>query len=39
MLIKRKVDISTVRGVLLSDDFDRGKLIDQGVIDEKDAIL
>ena len=39
MLIKRKVDISTVRGVLLADDFDRGKLIDQGVIDEKDAIL
>ena len=28
MLIKRKVDISKVRGALLSDDFDRGKLID-----------
>ena len=39
MLIKRRVDISTVRGILLSDDFDRGKLIDQGVIDEKDNIL
>ncbi|HEY3419739.1 MAG TPA: FAD-dependent oxidoreductase [Methanomassiliicoccales archaeon] len=38
MLIKRKMDISKVRGILLSDDFDRGKLIDQGVIDENDAI-
>jgi NAD(P)H-nitrite reductase large subunit len=37
MLIKRKVDISRVRGVLLSDGFDRGKLIDQGVIDERDS--
>ena len=37
MLIKRKVDISKVRGALLSDDFDRGKLIDRGVIEEKDA--
>jgi nitrite reductase (NADH) large subunit len=38
MLIKRKLNISKVRGVLLADDFDRGKLIDQGVIDEVDAI-
>jgi NAD(P)H-nitrite reductase large subunit len=38
MLIKRKVDISKVRGALLSDDFDRGKLIDRGVIDEKEAL-
>ena len=37
MLIKRRIDISTVRGILLSDDFDRGKLIDQGIISEKDA--
>ena len=38
MLIKRKMDISKVRGVLLADDFDRGKLIDRGVIDEKEAL-
>ena len=34
MLIKRRMDISTVRGILLSDDFDRGKLIDQGLISD-----
>jgi nitrite reductase (NADH) large subunit len=39
MLIKRKVDVSSVRGILLADDFDRGKLIDQGVIDEKEIVL
>ena len=39
MLIKRKADVSSVRSILLADDFDRGKLIDQGVIDEKDTVL
>ena len=34
LLIKSKMDISTVRGILLSDDFDRGKLIDQGLIND-----
>jgi NAD(P)H-nitrite reductase large subunit len=37
MLIKRKVDVSNIRNILLSDDFDRGKLIDQGIIDENSA--